>query len=211
MRRNTFYAGELDPVEGRLVPSGLAARVPAEIMALPAQSGGAVRVLGGLSSGRETGRFEIHWMRGMVSHHGMAIQMARLALRNSSNPEVLALARGIARAQTREIAQLRGWLAGWYGVEGVRPRTTADDRQMLRDLASQTGEAFDRSFLGMMIEHHTSAVGDAGDCLENAAHPRLRELCTNIETTQTAEIAQMRALLGESGDMTQGGHGGHAG
>ncbi len=211
MRRNAFYPGELDPLEGRLVPSGLAARVPAEILAQPAQSGGAVRALGGLSSGRETARFEIRWMRGMVSHHGMAIQMARLAMRSSSNSEVLALARGIVRAQTREIGQMRGWLANWYGLEGVRPRTTAADRQMLHDLASQEGEAFDRTFLGMMIEHHTSAVGDAGDCLENAAHPRLRQLCGNIETTQTAEIAQMRALLGELGGMMQGGLGGHAG
>lgn len=201
-KTKAFHPRVLDVLEDRIALSGMAAMAPR------AERASLVQALRRPAVNRETALFEVRWMRAMINHHGMAIKMAKLALQNSQNSEVLALAQGIIRAQTREIGQLQTWLSAGYGVKGVRPRLTADDREMLRELGTQQGTEFDEAFLGMMIEHHTTAVSDAGDCLENAGHVKLRRLCTNIETTQTAEIAHMRELLGDSGGMEGGSHNG---
>lgn len=208
MKKHAFRPTSLDGLEPRLVMSAAAARVPAAVVTPPAEPGSVVHGLSRPTGNRETSRFETNWMRGMIGHHGMAIQMARLALTNSSSPEVLSLARGIIRAQTREIRQMQGWLSGWYGVRGVRPRMTADDMHMLHELGSLRGAEFDRAFLTEMIGHHQQAVRDAEELLMNAVHRPLRRLGTNIIATQTAEIAEMQSLLGHAGGDPVAGHGG---
>lgn len=200
-KKNAFRPTSLDALESRVVPSGVAARGPAQVAAL---SG--VASPGHPRPSPEAARFEVRWMRGMIDHHGMAIRMARLALANSTDPEVVGLARGIIRAQTREIGQMRTWLSAGYGIRGVRPRITPDDMQMLAELGALRDSAFDRAFLGEMIGHHQQAVRDAEDLLAGAFHRRLRRLGTNIITTQTAEIQQMQTMLGMVVNDGTGGH-----
>ncbi|MFC6592962.1 DUF305 domain-containing protein [Deinococcus lacus] len=50
------------------------------------------------------------FVRGMIPHHGSAVMMAGVALLYSANPEVLALARDIARAQAQEIHDFQLYL-----------------------------------------------------------------------------------------------------
>jgi uncharacterized protein (DUF305 family) len=207
MKKYAFRPDSLDGLESRLVLSTVSAGVPTEVRTLREPPGSVMQALSRPASNREASRFEVGWMREMVSHHGMAIRMARLALVNSENPEVGSLARGIIRAQTGEIGQLQAWLAGGYGVSGVRPIATADDREMLRELRGQTGMAFDRAFLSMMIEHHQAAVEDADELLDRGFHPRLLQLGRDIIATQTQEVGQMRRLLAESGGPMPGGGG----
>lgn len=204
MKKYAFRPDSLDGLESRLVLSSVSAGVPTEVRTLREPPGSVVQALSRPAPNREASRFEVGWMREMVGHHGMAIRMARLALVNSENAEVGSLARGIVRAQTREIGQLQAWLAGGYGVRGVRPTATADDREMLRGLRGQTGMAFDRAFLSMMIEHHQAAVEDANELLDRGFHPRLLQLGRDIIATQTQEIGQMRRLLAESGSPMPG-------
>jgi uncharacterized protein (DUF305 family) len=196
----TFRPDSIDSLESRLVlsPAGLAG---------PAQ----VSVVSGTDPPSrpkltpETARFEIRWMREMINHHGMAIRMARLALQNSEDPGVRDLARGIIRAQTREIGRMQTWLSAGYGLRGVQPRMTADDMQMLHELGSLRGASFDRAFLGAMIGHHQQAIADAEDLLAHGFHAGLRRLGNNIITTQSAEIGRMQAMLGQAVGMMVNG------
>ena len=51
----------------------------------------------------------------MIPHHQGAIDMSRLALKNSSSPKIKALANRIIKEQAAEIADFRKMLAGGHG------------------------------------------------------------------------------------------------
>ena len=58
-------------------------------------------------------QFDIEFTRLMIDHHQGAIDMAKLALNNSSNPKITTLATGIIKAQEEEIELMTEWLSQW--------------------------------------------------------------------------------------------------
>jgi uncharacterized protein (DUF305 family) len=80
---------------------------------------------------------------------------------------------------------------GHAGMQGM----LSQDR--LDELAGAEGTAFERLFLTSMIEHHEGAIAMAQHVLSHGADQRVNELATDIVADQTAEIARLRALLGE--------------
>ena len=66
---------------------------------------------------REASDFDRAFIEMMIPHHGSAIDMAAVELRNGQNPRLKDLARSIIEAQQREIQQMEGWFADWYGEE----------------------------------------------------------------------------------------------
>lgn len=76
---------------------------------------------------------------------------------------------------------------------------------------TQPQAQYEVRFMTSMIDHHAMAVMMASTCLSNATvHAELRELCAEIITAQTEEIATMQAWLQDwyglsySPQMTQG-------
>jgi uncharacterized protein (DUF305 family) len=58
--------------------------------------------------------FDKAFIDNMIPHHESAIEMARVALEQSENPEILEIAEAIVDAQEREIEQMRSWRDEWY-------------------------------------------------------------------------------------------------
>lgn len=58
--------------------------------------------------------FDKAFIQVMSPHHSGAISMAKIELAKGSNPEVKALARRIISGQTKEISEMKSWLAKWY-------------------------------------------------------------------------------------------------
>ena len=59
------------------------------------------------------------FIAGMVPHHEMGVEMARMAAADASSQAIVALARDMVRVQSREIDDMR-WLDGELERDGVR-------------------------------------------------------------------------------------------
>jgi uncharacterized protein (DUF305 family) len=140
---------------------------------------------------------EINFLTMMIPHHEQAVTMSELALTNTTNPEVRALATAIRDAQGPEIVQMQKWLGDKGGVEAhshgmeMGGMLSAEE---LETLASLKGEAFDQYFLASMIAHHEGAL-DMVEMINDSTNSEVKTLAANIVKSQSAEIEAMKALL----------------
>ena len=65
--------------------------------------------------GKTGDAFDIAFLEEMIVHHQGAVEMAEAALQNAKHQEIKTMAQAIISAQTAEIAQMKSWLASWYG------------------------------------------------------------------------------------------------
>ena len=143
---------------------------------------------------KQTAKFEIDFMQGMIDHHAMAVAMAELCVQKAIHEELRQLCGDIIAAQSAEIQQMQGWLQEWYGVS-YEPRMTNGAMRQMEKLASLSGAEFEIAFMEQMIRHHEAAIKEARTCLRRAYHVELRQLCENIIATQSAEIEQLQNWL----------------
>ena len=153
---------------------------------------------------------DIGFAQGMIPHHAQAVEMADLALANTTNPDVLSLAKQIKAAQSPEIEKLSGWLRQWgqpvpSAAMGSMGRDMTGMSGMMMDgmmsqadmekLGKSTGSAFDRLWLELMIQHHEGAVKMAKSEVAGGKNPDAIALAQSIITSQQAEISTMESLL----------------
>ena len=137
------------------------------------------------------GAFDRAFMKEMVSHHAMAVDMAEMALEKATHPELRETASEIVRTQSAEISRMRRWLRRWYGV-GAEPMMTHQDMQDMEELEAATGGQFEVRFMMLMTVHHTFAVERAGIASRRAGHRAVRRLARGIVSAQNREIVQFR-------------------
>ena len=134
----------------------------------------------------------------MIPHHSQAVTMSELALNNSTNEDIRALATAIRDAQAPELAQMQSWLDGsdYSGTHaGHMDMGGMLSDEELAELSSAKGSNFDRLFLEGMIAHHEGAL-EMISMIKNSSNSEVKKLYTNILTSQSAEIEAMKALLG---------------
>jgi uncharacterized protein (DUF305 family) len=144
---------------------------------------------------------DVRFAQEMILHHQQAIDMADLAPTRASDARVTDLAARIKVAQAPEIDQLTAWLHSWgqpvpdtsVGHMDMPSMMSADD---MAHLESQTGAAFDRTFLEQMIRHHEGAVEMARTESAKGKFADTTAMAASIVATQSAEIDEMRGLLG---------------
>jgi uncharacterized protein (DUF305 family) len=146
---------------------------------------------------------DIMFAQMMIPHHEQAVEMSTLAETRSTNPEILALAARIKAAQTPEIAQMTAWLkaSGVSDVDmghsghGMGEMGMIDEAQMTA-LAAARGVAFDTLYLEGMIQHHLGAI-DMAQMIVGSANSEAKALGNSVVTSQKAEVALMKKLLGQ--------------
>ncbi|MFM6841638.1 MAG: DUF305 domain-containing protein [Candidatus Planktophila sp.] len=140
---------------------------------------------------------DIMFAQMMIPHHQQAIAMSDLALVNSQNPDIFALAQQIKSAQAPEIAQMKSWLTAngttLMGAHGMSMEGMLTDAE-LSDLKMTTGNSFDKLFLKGMIAHHQGALTTVA-MIANSDNSEARQLAKNIKTSQSAEIELMKKYL----------------
>jgi uncharacterized protein (DUF305 family) len=153
---------------------------------------------------------DVGFAQGMIPHHAQAIEMADLALTNTKNPDVLALAKKIKAAQSPEIEKLSGWLGDWgqtvpstasgsmdhdmSGMGGMMMDGMMSQADMDR-LETSTGTEFDRLWIELMIQHHEGAVKMSKTEVAGGKNPDAIALSQSIISSQQAEITTMESLL----------------
>jgi uncharacterized protein (DUF305 family) len=134
----------------------------------------------------------------MIPHHQQAIEMSDLALKNSTNPEVLALAQEIKDAQAPEIEQMKSWGASSMAHMGHMMDGMLSDEE-ISELAAASGSEFDRLFLEGMIKHHEGAI-EMAEMVVDSKNDEVAALANAIIEAQRAEIATMKELLSALGN-----------
>ena len=160
---------------------------------------------------------DVDFATAMIPHHAQALVMVDLTRDRDLSPQVQRLIEDIREAQSLEIELMVDWLTAWdrpipatmrdhvnaEHSDGMDDQDTGDMGEMgemddmddMDELEAVSGPEFEDMWLEMMIEHHEGAVEMAQD--EQAAgifEPAL-DLAGSIETSQQAEIDQMRDLL----------------
>jgi uncharacterized protein (DUF305 family) len=134
----------------------------------------------------------------MIPHHQQAIDISNLAMKSSTNRELIDLAKIIARDQAAEIIQMKAWLtdAGatedmGHSMDGMGGMLTDEE---LTALNAATGSTFDRLWLEGMTDHHDGAIHMV-QMIEDAENAEVKSFGTKVIADQSAQIAQMKKML----------------
>jgi uncharacterized protein (DUF305 family) len=157
---------------------------------------------------------DVHFVTGMIGHHGQAIVMARLAPTHGASPSIQTLAARIINAQEDEIALMQQWLRDRgqavpevrfegtnlivHGAEHAMHMPGMLTPEQIQELDNATGPAFDRLFLTYMIQHHKGAVSMVHDLFATygaAQDEAVFKLASDVQVDQATEIARMERML----------------
>lgn len=141
---------------------------------------------------------DIMFLQMMIPHHQQAVDISNLALKSSTDAELLDLAKNIITGQSAEINQMKMWLnqAGasedmghtMHGMGGML------DAAELSALAKASGKDFDTLWLKGMIGHHDGAI-HMTQMIEDASNPDIKAFGEAIVKDQSAQIIQMKKML----------------
>jgi uncharacterized protein (DUF305 family) len=158
---------------------------------------------------------DVRFMQGMIVHHAQAVEMTALVPERSARPGIQLLARRIDIAQADEMALMRRWLEdrgepveaarGDHGHDGHAPHGAGHDRmpgmlspEEMEQLATATGDEFDRLFLESMIRHHEGALEMVAQLFATdgaGQEPEIFQFATHVDSDQRIEIVRMRTML----------------
>jgi uncharacterized protein (DUF305 family) len=157
------------------------------------------------------------FMQGMIHHHQQAVEMTALMAARTKNKALLKLGQRITISQTDEIQFMRSWLEDrgkavptahehmahvGHGMDmsSMPPMPGMLTPEQMKALAKATGARFDYLFLTGMIQHHTGALTMVKDLMDSPGggqDTQVFDFATDVDNTQTAEIAIMKGMLKE--------------
>lgn len=156
---------------------------------------------------------DVAFMQGMIVHHQQAVDMAKLVDGRTSSEDIKAVAGRILASQADEIKFMTEWLetrgeplsmpmmAGMdhmHGDHGGHSMKGMASPEQMQALAEQTGVAFDRLFLSLMIAHHQGALDMVEELHRQpgtAYDPVMFEFTNEVVSDQKAEIGRMNVTL----------------
>jgi uncharacterized protein (DUF305 family) len=136
----------------------------------------------------------------MLPHHEQAVEMSDMLLSKGSSvdSDVIALATKIKAEQSPEITTMKGWLKTWNqsttSMGGSMTGMMSDSD--MSDLDGATAADAGKLFLTQMTEHHTGAIDMATTEIRKGKDKEAIALARSIVSSQSAEIARMKDLLG---------------
>jgi uncharacterized protein (DUF305 family) len=134
----------------------------------------------------------------MIPHHQQAVDISFMALANTQNADVRALAESIITHQSTEVVTMKSWLdAAGVSLDdshSMHMQGMLTEAQLAELEAAKDAE-FDALWLEGMIMHHEGAIVMAKD-VTDSANAEVADFAEHVIEDQTAEIAKMKDLLG---------------
>ncbi len=167
-----------------------------------------LEAIGGLSHSEADVRF----MRGMIPHHGQALDMTALVPARATTNGFRSMALRMQISQRDEIRLMERWLT--EREEDIPPPNAhrmmmAGDMALMpgmlsagqmEQLTSATGQEFERLFLEFMIMHHEGALTMVQTLFNSSGAGQeslIFKFATDVDADQTIEIMRMRRMLEE--------------
>ncbi|MEY3663248.1 MAG: hypothetical protein RI919_764 [Actinomycetota bacterium] len=126
----------------------------------------------------------------MIPHHQQAVDISFMALANTQNADVRALAESIITHQSTEVVTMKSWLdAAGVSLDdshSMHMQGMLTEAQLAELEAAKDAE-FDALWLEGMIMHHEGAI---------VANAEVADFAEHVIEDQTGEIAKMKDLLG---------------
>ena len=163
---------------------------------------------------------DIEYLKHMIPHHQVAIDMSNLLIRKTSNPVILNLCRDIIRKQSYEIWEMKiiknnisdtlvssdSWMVDnittkldqYEPVDSISPEGPCNPLFFKPDEHSQHMKGMnitDRSYMEHMIPHHQVAIDMSKRLLLHTNHTYLLDFCRKLIIDQQSEIYTMNNLL----------------
>jgi uncharacterized protein (DUF305 family) len=143
---------------------------------------------------RDQRRFEVSFLTSMIDHHFGGVKLAELCAGRTIHAQLEQLCEDVKSAQSAEITKMQEWLRDWYGITH-QPELDRKTQRQIDALSKLTGGDFEKAFMAVMIGHHTQAAHMAIECLNQAYHPEMLNMCAMMLGSQGDEIAMMRIWL----------------
>lgn len=172
-----------------------------------ASGGGASATPAAKPSNTASSSVDAAFVRQMIPHHEMAIDMAGTARRHAEHPELKRLAVSIIRTQRVEVKTLEGVgerLKIKTDASASESSMSADAKALGVDMGDMgmdvdtggklaSADPFDPAFIDEMTAHHQGAILMARTELAKGRNAQLKRLAAGIIAEQTKELAQMSA------------------
>ncbi|MDP9849636.1 DUF305 domain-containing protein [Streptosporangium lutulentum] len=147
---------------------------------------------------------DVMFLQMMTIHSGQGAELGRLAQDRATREEVRTLAAAIAATQETEAASMSAWLSGWKQPATAEPDEHAAhggmpgaSKEQIAALAGAAPADFEEKFLNLMIAEQDDAIQMARVETATGLNPEVKKLAGRIDTSRTAQIKQMLALLGQ--------------
>lgn len=155
---------------------------------------------------------DVRFMRGMIPHHGQALDMAAMVPSRAITDGFQSMALRMQISQRDEIRLMERWLSEreeevpvpnfhrmmiTNGMELMPGMLSAGQ---MEQLASATGREFERLFLEFMIMHHEGALTMVQALFNSSGAGQeslIFKFATDVDADQTIEILRMRRMLEE--------------
>lgn len=109
-----------------------------------------------------------------MSDDAAQIAMAQMALKKSTNPKVIALANTIIQERTTLDAQLAQVLTTSGDMQNKAKPAIAENDATLTSLQSLNGDAFDKTFAGLLVRDHYHIISAYESMKANCTHAGLQ-------------------------------------
>ncbi|BCN63085.1 hypothetical protein RE9431_15400 [Prescottella equi] len=155
---------------------------------------------------------DVEYVQMMIPHHEQAVEMAELVPSRTGNPDIIALADQIEKAQGPEIEQMEGWLKAWGAPEPSKaeaPGATSDgmDHDGMEGDGTSMPMTSMNSMPGMEGGGHGMMSAEQMQALENAKDAEFDKMWLELmiahhqgavasseQILQTGESEQVRQL-----------------